>query len=49
MSDNFVDNLKNDYNELNDDSNFDINIENNLLDDTTNGSPPLIGKPTIGI
>ena len=41
MSDNFVDNLKNDYNELNDDSNFDINIENNLLDDTTNGSPPL--------
>ena len=41
MSDSFVDNLKNDYNELNDDSNFDINIENNLLDDTTNGSPPL--------
>ena len=41
MSDNIVDNLENDYNELNDDSNFDIYVENNLSDDTTNESPSL--------
>ena len=41
MSDNIVDNLENDYNELNVDKNFDINVDNNLLDDTTNKSPNL--------
>ena len=41
MSDNFVDNLENDYNKLNDDNKFDINFDNNLLDDTTNESPSL--------
>ena len=37
MSDNFVDNLENGYNKLNDGNNFDIN-DNSLLDDTTNES-----------
>ena len=37
--DNFVDSLENDYNKLNDDSNFDINVDNNLSVDTTNKSP----------
>ena len=37
-SDNFVDNLESDYNELNDDNNLNINVVNNLLDDTTNES-----------
>ena len=41
MNDNFVGNLENDHNELNDDNNFDINVDNNLLDDTTNESPSL--------
>ena len=41
MSDNFVDDLENDYNELNDDNNFDINVDKNLLDDTANKSPSL--------
>ena len=36
MSDNSVDNLENDYNELNDDNNFYIYVDNNLLNDTTN-------------
>ena len=40
-SNNIVDNLENDYNELNDNSNFDINNDNNLSDDTTNESPSL--------
>ena len=31
VSDNFTDNLENDYNALNDDNNFDINVDNNLL------------------
>ena len=39
MNDNIVDNLENDYNELNDGNNFDINVENNLSDDTANESP----------
>ena len=37
MSDNFVDNLENGYNKINDGNNFDIN-DNSLLDDTTNES-----------
>ena len=41
MSDNIVDNVENDYNELNDNNNFDINNDNSLLDDTTNESPSL--------
>ena len=41
MSDNFVDNLENDYNKLNQDNKFDFNFDNNLLDDTTNESPSL--------
>ena len=41
MSDNFVDNLENDYNKLNEDNKFDFNFDNNLLDDTTNESPSL--------
>ena len=41
MNDNIVDNLENDYNELNDGNNFDINVENNLSDDTANESPSL--------
>ena len=42
MSDNFVDNLENDSNELNDDNNFDINVDKNLLVyNTRNGSPSL--------
>ena len=41
MSDNFVVNLKNDYNKLNGDSNFDINVDNNWIGDTTFGSPSL--------
>ena len=41
MSDNFVDNFKNDHNKLNDDSNFHISVDNDFLDDTTNGSLPL--------
>ena len=36
MRDNIVDNLENDYNDLNDNSNFDINVDNNMLDDTIN-------------
>ena len=37
----FVDNLENDYNKLNDDNNFDINVvHSNLFDHTTNESPP---------
>ena len=41
MGDNFVDYLKNDYNELNDDNNIDNNVENNLIDDNMNESPSL--------
>ena len=41
MSDNFVVNLKKDYNKLNGDSKLDINVDNNWLDDTTFGSPSL--------
>ena len=41
MSDNIVDNVENDYNELNDNSNFDVNNDNNLSDGTTNESPSL--------
>ena len=41
MSDNFVDNFENDHNKLNDDSNFHISVDNDFLDDTTNGSLPL--------
>ena len=41
MIDNIVDNLENDYNKLNDGNNFDINVENNLSDDTANESPSL--------
>ena len=41
MGDNFVDYLNNDYNELNDDNNIDINVENNLIDDNMNESPSL--------
>ena len=41
MSDNIVDNVENDYNELNDNNNFDINNDDNLSDDTTNESPSL--------
>ena len=40
-SDNIVDNLEDDYNELNDNNNFDINNDSNLSDDTTNESPSL--------
>ena len=40
MGDNFVDNLENDYNELNDDSNLIIN-DNNVSDDTTSESSSL--------
>ena len=36
MRDNIVDNLENDYNELNHNSNSDINVDNNMLDDTIN-------------
>ena len=36
MSDNIVDNVGNDYNELNDNNNFDINNANSLSDDTAN-------------
>ena len=36
-----VDNVENDYNELNDNNNFDINNDNNLSGDTTNESPSL--------
>ena len=36
MSVNFVDNLKKDYYELNDNNNFNVNVDNNLLDFTTN-------------
>ena len=42
MSDNIVDNLENDYHKLNDDNNFDINIDNNLFDDTKNESPKFL-------
>ena len=38
MSVNFVDNLKKDYYELNDNNNFNDNVDNNLLDYTTNES-----------
>ena len=38
MSDDIVDNLENHYNKLHEDKNFDINVDNNLLDDTTNES-----------
>ena len=41
MSDIIIDNVENDYNELNDNNNFDINNDNSLLDDTTNESPSL--------
>ena len=41
MSDNIVDNLENHYNKLHEDNNFDINVDNNLLDDTANESPSL--------
>ena len=41
ISDNIVDNVENDYNELNDNNNFDINNDDNLPDDTTNESPSL--------
>ena len=30
MSGNFLDNLQNDYKELDDDNNFDINVDNNM-------------------
>ena len=38
MSVNFVDNLKKDYYELNDNNNFNVNVDKNLLDYTTNES-----------
>ena len=38
MGDNFVDNLENDYNELNGDNNLIINNDNNVSDDTTSES-----------
>ena len=41
MSDNIVDNVGNDYNELNDNNNFDINNANSLSDDTANEPPSL--------
>ena len=41
MANNFVDNLNNDYNELNDDNLVDNNVENNLIDDNMNESPSL--------
>ena len=41
MSDNLADNLENDFNELNVNNNFDINVDKNLLDDATNESPSL--------
>ena len=41
MSDNIVDNLENHYNKLHGHNNFDINVDKNLLDDTTNESPSL--------
>ena len=41
MSDNIVDNVENDYNELNDNNNFDVNNDNNLSDGTANESPSL--------
>ena len=41
MIDNYLDNLENDCKELNDDNNFDINVDNNFLDGTANESPPL--------
>ena len=49
MSDNIVDNVENDYNELNDNNNFDINDNNNLSYDTTNESLSLkngVKRPT---
>ena len=41
MGDNFIDNLENDYNELNDDNNFIINSDNNVSHVTTNESSSL--------
>ena len=42
MSDNFVDNLENDYNEFNnDENNFDINVDKNLIYDNMKESPSL--------
>ena len=38
MNDNLADNLENDFNELNVNNNFDINVDNNLLDDATKES-----------
>ena len=41
VGDNFVDNLENDYKELNYDNNFDIDVDKNLLVYTTNESSSL--------
>ena len=48
MSDNFVDNLEYDCNELHDNNNFNINVLSNFLDDTAN-EPPSVLRLTIRI
>ena len=42
MSDNFVDNLEYDCNELHDNNNFNINVFSNFLADTANEPPSLL-------
>ena len=45
MSGNFLDNLQNDYKELDDDNNFDINVDNNMALQMN----PLHSKPVFNV